>query len=363
MSVAKRHRTVPQFYLRGFSESDQIGTVQLPGDRRFLQNVRKAASETGFYNLEGHPDGSDVFEKLLSAIEGDAAAVLLKIEQGIWPLDQADRDCLAHYIAVQAVRGPEQRRNMEFIAAQFARLEIGHGGRANVADWVHRNHGVSITEEQAEKVWEQATQPGGPPIRIRPAAHIEQMVTLVDELFPYLAGRPWTLVRFQRRSLLTCDTPVGLVRQPDDEPRAGVGFMTALAVTFPLSRRLGLVMSDPIRVIEAGLKVEVTRAGKLDHVTPGTVRLQDMFNDVTVSSASQWIYHHPDDMSVVPSELPEPTPVTMGMSGSEHEFSGEPTFAPRQDPGDQTEPDVLLDATGLGERGEDGCDSLDEVGG
>ena len=128
MSVAKRHHTVPQFYLRGFSEADQVGTVRLPGDRRFLQSVRKAASETGFYNIENHPDGTDAFEKILSGIEGQAAAVVLKIDQGIWPLEQPDRDCLAYYVALQAVRGPEQRRNMEFIAAQFARLEVGHGG-------------------------------------------------------------------------------------------------------------------------------------------------------------------------------------------------------------------------------------------
>lgn len=162
MSVAKRHHTVPQFYLRGFSEASQVGTVRLPGDRRFLQSIRKAAAETGFYNVEGHPDGPDVFEKILSEIEGEAAAVLLKIEQGSWPLDQRDRDCLAYYIAVQAVRGPEQRRNMEFVAAQFARLEVGHGGRANVATWVQRNYGVSVNEEQSEEIWHQATQPGGP---------------------------------------------------------------------------------------------------------------------------------------------------------------------------------------------------------
>lgn len=326
MSVAKRHHTVPQFYLRGFSEADQVGTVRLPGDRRFLQSVRKAASETGFYNIENHPDGTDAFEKILSGIEGQAAAVVLKIDQGIWPLEQPDRDCLAYYVALQAVRGPEQRRNMEFIAAQFARLEVGHGGRANVANWVRANYGVSIDDEQAEEMWKQATQPGGPPIRIRPEAHIEQMGHLVDELFPYLAGRPWTLVRFVRRSLVTSDTPVGLVPHPDDEPWSGVGFMTAWAITLPLTRKLGLLMSDPMPVIEAGVKVEVTRAGKLDRAQTGTVKLERMFNDVTIRSASQWLYHHPDDASVVPTELPDASPVSMGMSGGDDVFSGEPTF-------------------------------------
>ncbi|HWJ65301.1 MAG TPA: DUF4238 domain-containing protein [Nocardioides sp.] len=327
-NVAKRHHTVPQFYLRGFSYDDQIGTVLLPGDRRFKQSIRKAASENGFYTVEGHSGGPDAIEKLMSKVEGAAAAVFDKIENGAWPLDQEDRDCLALFITLQAVRGPDQRRNLEAVAAQIARLEIGYGGRDNVATWVKSRYGVDISDEQADVVWAQATQPGGPPIRLAPEAHVEQMGALVDELFPYVAGRPWTLVRFARRSLLTCDVPVGLIAHPDDDKGSGVGFMTAWGITFALTRRIGLLMSDPTPVIAAGADVMLTRAGKVDHELPGTVRLQQLFNDRTILSAGQWVYHHPDDEDVVPAELPEPNLVTMRMSGAEDQFSGEPGFAP-----------------------------------
>ena len=74
MPVARRHHTVPQFYLRGFSEDDQLTMVQLPGDRRFSQSVRKAAVEIDFYKIEGHEDGEDVFEKALSSVEARASA-------------------------------------------------------------------------------------------------------------------------------------------------------------------------------------------------------------------------------------------------------------------------------------------------
>ncbi|HEY5181304.1 MAG TPA: DUF4238 domain-containing protein, partial [Dermatophilaceae bacterium] len=73
MSVAKRHHTVPQFYLRGFADGERIATVRLPGDQPFVQSVRKAASEMNFYSIAGHEDGPDVFEKLLSSIEGEAS--------------------------------------------------------------------------------------------------------------------------------------------------------------------------------------------------------------------------------------------------------------------------------------------------
>lgn len=31
--IAKRHHTVPQFYLRGFARANKIGTVRYPGTR------------------------------------------------------------------------------------------------------------------------------------------------------------------------------------------------------------------------------------------------------------------------------------------------------------------------------------------
>ena len=74
-----------------------------------------------FYSIAGHEDGPDVFEKLLSSIEGEASRVFGHIADGTWPLEQEDRWTLAHFIALQAVRGPEQRRNMEHLAAQMAR--------------------------------------------------------------------------------------------------------------------------------------------------------------------------------------------------------------------------------------------------
>lgn len=326
MTVAKRHHTVPQFYLRGFAAEDQkIATVRLPGERRFVQSVRKAAAEVRFYSVEGHEDGPDVFEKLLSELEGQAARIFEVIMDGVWPLDPESRMTLALFIAVQAVRGPEQRRNMEHVAAQITRLEIGYGGRDGVKGWFERNRGVSLTDEQAETLWDQATQLGGPPIHLAPIAHIQQIAEVSDALLPYVSGRPWTLVRFDQRSLITCDTPVGIVPHPDEDPWAGAGFMTAWGITYPLSRKLGLLMSDPM-VTAHLISVEEVRAGRVDHAQAGTTKMEKFFNNSTVAAASEWLYHHPEDARFVPDELPEPNPVTLRMQGGPDDFSGEPVF-------------------------------------
>ena len=302
MAAAKRHHTVPQFYLRGFANGDQIATVRLPGEARFTQSVRTAASQPDFYTVEGHEDGSDVFEKLLSTIEGEAASVFRIIRSGAWPLEAEDRMTLAHFVALQATRGPDQRRTLEHVAAKITQLEIEYRGR------------------DRQPVLE-GTNPGGPPSALSPIDHIRQMAESVDKLLPYIAGRPWSLVRFKRRSLLTSDAPVGLIPRPDVEPWEGTGFMTAWGITYPLTRKLGLLMSDPLPFADS-VPVDRVRAGKLDHAESGTTRMEQFFNAATVNSASEWLYHHPEDARFVPDALPKPSPVTVRAFGEPDHDSG-----------------------------------------
>jgi len=281
VSVAKRHHTVPQFYLRGFARNEQIGTIRLPGDRRFVQSIRRAASETNFYAVDGFKDGTDVFEKVLAKIEGDVATVFEEIENGRWPLNPESRLRLAQFIALQAIRGPDQRRNMQHLVAQMTRLEIGFGGRSGVRKWAERKKGIVLTEEQAELLWDQATRPEGPPISITPIVHIRQIAELLEALLPYVVGRPWSLIRFNKRALITSDSPVALIPHPDDETSRGVGFMTAWGVSYPLSRRLGLLLSDPMPFADA-MPVERVRAGILDNVQVGTKKNESFQPDARV---------------------------------------------------------------------------------
>lgn len=314
--VRKLHHTVPKFYLRGFADHREwITTVRLPGDKSYTQSIDKSAAINHFYSIDGHPDGPDVFEKALSDMEGAAATVLRTIEGGKWPLSEDERGMLAMFMAVQTLRGPDHRRSMEYLAAQMTRLEVHFTGREKVQQWVQDRYGVELDEQEAEAVWQQATQPGGPPITFTPIAHIAQIVDNAVELLPYIVSRPWQLVRFSRRSLVTCDAPVGLVPAADMQPWEGVGFATAWGITFPLTRRLGLVMSDVKPMIEAGYPVERVRAGHVDSVERGTTAMERFINESTVNSASEYVYRHPDDADCLPDPLPEPQLSSLSMSG------------------------------------------------
>lgn len=122
-----------------------------------------------------------------------------------------------------------------------------------------------------------------------------------------------------------------LVPHPDDDEDEdddeeyyadrGVDFMTAWGITYPISRKLGLVMSDPM-VFADRVGIERVARGELDYRQPGNTQMERFINLSTATSASLSLFHHPDDGGFVPDELPAPDPVTLRMSGGPQEFSG-----------------------------------------
>ncbi|MCG2621778.1 DUF4238 domain-containing protein [Arthrobacter sp. I2-34] len=335
-NTAKLHHYVPQGYLRGFAtEKGRVTAVPLDRSRKpFTSSVKNVAAQTHFHTLE-ELEEPDEFEKALSGVEGEALNVLGKFERNEFPLSEADRWAFSYYMALQSVRGPDTRKTMEHLRAQFLRLEIGAGGRKNVGSWIKKNLGFDSSPEQEELLWAEATQPGGPPISFSNLSHIQHMLDTAESLTPYLATRPWSLVRFQRRSLVTSDAPVSLIRNPQDEAWAGVGFMTALGIAFPLTRKIGLLMSDPTVMLE-GLepdnpRVQETRSavlrGEFDRIQTGTTAMEKLFNEHSAHSAREYVFHHPEDEMFVPDELPEPNLINMRASGLvDADFDGKPWF-------------------------------------
>lgn len=216
---------------------------------------------------------------------------------------------------------------MDHAAAMMLRLQVGAGGKEVLRRQLEGTHG-SVTDEQLEDVWAILTDRDGPPIELSVAGHVGHMIELSEELVKYLVGRPWVLVKFGRRSLLTSDDPVGLVDDPDDEPFMGVGFMTARGITFPLTRKLGLLMANLELLIEANIPVERVHEGGFDTVEFESTKFEKFFNQHTVHAASRWIFHHPDDARFVPDDLPDEKPYSMQMGGADVDFTGESWFAP-----------------------------------
>ncbi|WP_374976641.1 DUF4238 domain-containing protein [Microbacterium trichothecenolyticum] len=314
----KRHHYVPQFYLREFARGKQIGTVRLEDPRRFTQSVSTACSELLFHTVPGHPDGDAAFEDVLAEIEGDAAAIFRDIAEGIWPLPPEARSEFAQYIALQAARGAEFRRTMSYMAQQVLRMQVGAAGKESLRTRLAKALGDEVSDDLLSAVWEQSIRPEGPPVQLTAAGHIDQMADIAEAITPLLERRAWGLVRFVEHHLLTSDTPVCLVGDPNAPEDAGLGFATALMVIFPLSRTTGLFMTrlTPPHYADRVL------SGELDYEEQPSDHYERWFNLHTIMNASEAIFHHPDDGDLVPSELPPARPVSARIAGAPESFTG-----------------------------------------
>jgi len=304
---ARLHHTVPRFYLKGFAKEGKLVTVELPGDRRFTQNVSQAAAVNYFYSVPGHPDGSDVFERALSKVEGDAARVLrLVLEEGMWPLSAVDRAVLATFMTLQFLRGPDHRRQMEEIATAAARLLVQATGRDGFLRQAESG-GERMSEDEAARTWKLLSAENAIQASVSASGHIDQILHLLPQLVRYIVGRPWILVRFTQRSLITSDTPLSPLPDPKSDPYGRVGLMTAWGMTFPLNRQAGLILASPDPFIDAAQDAEAVRRGTFDRQQKGTTQYERFFNVSTSVNARRWIFHHPDDARFVPPELPDPS--------------------------------------------------------
>ncbi|MGO4592131.1 DUF4238 domain-containing protein [Paenarthrobacter sp. 2TAF44] len=320
MGVSKRHHTVPKFYLNGFGSKDsadstaQIGAAGRDGKRLVIPTTH-ATVQKNFYALTGHPHGADVFEKDLSQLEGDASAVIKKAVEGSWPLSREDREILGTFLTFQFLRGPDTRTSMDQMHGTVLSKVVSQMGADGVRDTLSKS-GKEFDDDVVDRLVQQAAEADGITMGTTPLGHIRHILELVPELLLYFVGRPWTLIRFNRKKLLTCDTPVALVRDPElKDVFRGVGVGTAWGIAVPLTRDVGLLLSHPGPVFaemvdqkqqEPEAVAEDIVAGRHDYEQTGSTKWAQLFNRHTTANARNWIFHHPEDADLIPKDLPGP---------------------------------------------------------
>jgi len=274
-----------------------------------VQSTLNAAARTDFYTIPDAVDGPDVVERTLAGLESDTARVFRRLKNvEEWPLDPLDRETLATFLAVQFLRGPNRRRQIEQMMRLVMQVRISIGDREAFEEWAMQELGVVLTSDEADRLWDEGNRAGGPALTLSAGNFAEHLAASLPTVYPYFAGRSWALVRFHRRSLLTCDTPITLARDAEAGPLAGIGVGSAMAITVPLTRYIGLVLSSHASDLP-GVSISEVMAGGVDWQLPPTTRYASMFNRATLENAREWVFHHPDDSDLVPDDLNDPVEV------------------------------------------------------
>ena len=300
----RRHHVVPRLHLRGFATPDgRITQIDLDTGRRREVSISDAAVIRDFYTVVT-PDGTrtDAWERWLSEVEDDIAPALRRaVEMPEFRLTDDDRERLARWIALQYLRGPDNRRQMSEIASFTIRAQVGMGGLAYLQHAMSQGLGRDVTMVEAERVWDDITSPEGPDIAVAGDEHLETLARMYDKASAMVYGRSWGRIRFNRHHLAVSDAPVNLIRGDD---YLAAGWAGARAITVPLDRRTLLWLELP-----GGL------GPAEDQDLQATAVLARAHNHSAVLGAERFVYFHPADDPIPPEAAPRPRPKRLEILG------------------------------------------------
>ena len=291
----RRHHFVPQFYLRRFADgSGRLGVIDLhsPKQRRTVP-VGDAAVIKDFYTVV-HANGHDttMVESVLAEIDGHAARLIDRVASGVLPLTGLDRFHFSLWLAIQAVRGPGPRRQMEALGATLAKIEIAVGAtRERVREGLLERHGVEPSEDEVDTVLK-SVQRGAPGVDVvvPQNALVPAMLKLGFEAGGFFYDRQWTVLRAEVPGILTSDQPIALYTEPENRrPFEGIGIATADEVLVPLDRSNVLVAH---RLYDFPTRVVRVSAADLPNL-----------NRQLAQFAHGEVYGHPDDIEKTSTKL------------------------------------------------------------
>lgn len=315
MNYTKRQHIIPKFYLNGFAEDSRLQVLDFQTKRSFSNSTKDVSVEKDYYTIKVEGIEPDRFESWLASVESQAAGVFRQILNGKWPLDELDRTKLAHFIVLQQQRGRGTRDFLERVQSEIVGLQTKINGFDKFSEVLDAGIQPHLTEEQKRESFDWITnykQGDETTIKATSHQHINSINHSISELIPYIVGRPWILIEFTRRALITSDEPLGLTGSTDMEDFGRIGLLHAEALTFPLTRELGLLMNSPRQFIERGRRVEEVREGKFDVRQRGTTSLEQWFNLQTASGATRNVFFHPKDTKFVPHTISSQFPNILG---------------------------------------------------
>jgi len=117
MTAPKKQHYVPQFLLKNFSAGkkgkEQVWVLDKLTEKIYRTSITNAGHENYFYEYHGD-DGDIELEDLMQKMDSIGAEIIQSsIEKAQFPSDPKDRVWLAYFVALQMLRTPVTRKEME----------------------------------------------------------------------------------------------------------------------------------------------------------------------------------------------------------------------------------------------------------
>lgn len=305
MSDPVKHHYVPQLYLRRFAnERQQLQvTERAPPHKSYKSHVRDVASERLFYRLETESGPSLELEKALSQLESEFHTSITNLTTKAFPPSADDREVMSFFIALQWLRGRDQRDSFAKLYDQFMKVVLVNTPRTTIRHVLEQQLGREPTEAEVEKGIHDLKTTSA--YRVTPGNNtaVVQVLSMAPGLGRVASSRTWQLLRFPSPCLLTSDSPVVTWTHPKNRggPFSMEGFGMCDEIRIPLDSQHVLIVA---RDAPAG---EITREG-----TPEQAKA---LNYSVASNGYLRIFHHPDLSPLDGLPLPPPFDSRFVMDG------------------------------------------------
>ena len=250
----KQHHFVPTFYLKGFTRDGESSTQLYVLDQQTRQQYPtrpgKTARQRDYYRIERTDAGDPTsLEKTLAGLEGMLATALEETIRSQTLPKGRDLDLLLNLVALMAIRVPAvrslstrvtkaryEKMMHDTVATPEAWEAVIAGMKADGAKVPHKSY--KEMKRSVEGHHYRLT------VDIPQNDHIETMISLSEQLFPYLAERNWylTVAMPDAPDLICSDNPVSLSATPRCPSPSEIGHaVRGTVLSFPLNRRMALI--------------------------------------------------------------------------------------------------------------------------
>lgn len=248
--LSRRHHYLPQMYLRGFADEDDLVWVFDRQKNSYMhQGVINTAVKKDFYSIVGS-DGqkTDAVETLMANIvEGPMKRIIEKLDRKNLTWEGEDRAILALFVALLRTRNLAFEKDQNIFASEFHRWwskatnPSPEAVEKSLREYEEKT-GEDMTDVSPQELFEMIRDDRFEFKNPR-QNNIKMMMSLSLEIARVLFRLNWEILAAPKRmSFVTCDNPFTVVPPPFfDDTLEGYGILTPGASTVvPLSRRTAI---------------------------------------------------------------------------------------------------------------------------
>ena len=247
--AAKRHHTVPRFFLSRFAAADgRVRVVDRDDPSKFFETgVEGALAQRHFYTVdtEQGPDTGVEEDLLAKHVEANGARALRRVvDEGVFPPMPGLRQALSIFFAFQFVRGPGMRDALLEQYDRFGKALTSRATPETVRKFFKQDDGSVPTDEEVQELLRDLHDTET--YRIVPSDeashHLLTVLPWVIDLVPHFERRGWQLMSFADPVLITGDEPIGLVGRSTRPGNRALGVGTASQIVIPVDPTHALIL-------------------------------------------------------------------------------------------------------------------------